>query len=118
MKSLPILVALLLAMPAAAAEPDHWVASWGSAQQVPEPHNLLPAADMQDATLRQVVRLSVGGTRLRVRFSNAFGTEALVIDAAHVARSADKASARILVLVAPGSTICTVTRPVCSVSSA
>ena len=99
MKSLPILVALLLAMPAAAAEPDHWVASWGSAQQVPEPHNLLPAADMQDATLRQVVRLSVGGTRLRVRFSNAFGTEALVIDAAHVARSADKASARIV----PGS---------------
>ena len=99
MKSLPILVALLLAMPAAAAAPDHWVASWGSAQQVPEPHNLLPAADMQDATLRQVVRLSVGGTRLRVRFSNAFGTEALVIDAAHVARSADKASARIV----PGS---------------
>ena len=99
MKSLPILVALLLAMPAAAAEPDHWVASWGSAQQVPEPHNLLPAADMQDATLRQVVRLSVGGTRLRVRFSNAFGTEALVIDAAHVARSGDKASARIV----PGS---------------
>ena len=99
MKSLPILVALLLAMPAAAATPDHWVASWGSAQQVPEPHNLLPAADMQDATLRQVVRLSVGGTRLRVRFSNAFGTEALVIDAAHVARSADKASARIV----PGS---------------
>jgi len=99
MKSLPILVALLLAMPAAAAAPDHWVASWGSAQQVPEPHNLLPAADMQDATLRQVVRLSVGGTRLRVRFSNAFGTEAVVIDAAHVARSADKASARIV----PGS---------------
>jgi lysophospholipase L1-like esterase len=96
MKSLPIFAAFLLAVPVAAAAPDHWVASWGSAQQVPEPHNLLPAADMQDATLRQVVRLSVGGTRLRVRFSNAFGTEALVIDAAHVARSADKASARIV----------------------
>jgi lysophospholipase L1-like esterase len=96
MKRLLCLAALLMAAPTLAAAPDHWVASWGSAQQVPEPNNLLPAADMQDATLRQVVRLSTGGTKLRIRFSNAFGTEALVIDAAHVARSADKASARIV----------------------
>jgi len=89
--------ALAQAAPAAAAE--HWVASWGAAQQTPEEGNLLPQATMQDATLRQVIRLSVGGRRLRVRFSNAFGTQALVIDAAHIARSADKASARIV----PGS---------------
>jgi lysophospholipase L1-like esterase len=89
------LSALALAQPALAAAPDHWIASWGAAQQIPEANNLLPQADMQDATLRQVVRLSVGGRTLRVRFSNAFGTQALVIDAAHIARSADKASARI-----------------------
>ena len=99
MKHFLCLAAFLSAAPGVAAAPDHWVASWGSAQQVPEPNNLLPAADMQDATLRQVVRLSLGGTRLRVRFSNAFGTQALVIDAAHIARSADKGSARIV----PGS---------------
>jgi lysophospholipase L1-like esterase len=68
----------------------------GAPQQIPEQNNLLPAADMQDATLRQVVRLSVGGKTLRVRFSNAFGTQALLIDAAHIARSADKASAKIV----------------------
>jgi lysophospholipase L1-like esterase len=94
MKGWVLLGAMALAQSAMAATPEHWVASWGAAQQTPEANNLLPQADMQDATLRQVVRLSVGGSKLRVRFSNAFGTQALVIDAAHVARSADKASAR------------------------
>jgi len=94
-----ILGAWALAQAAPAAAPEHWVASWGAAQQTPEEGNLLAQADAQDATLRQVVRLSVGGSKLRVRFSNAFGTQALVIDAAHVARSADKGSARIV----PGS---------------
>ena len=94
-----ILGAWALAQAAPAAPAEHWIASWGAAQQTPEEDNLLPQAAMQDATLRQVVRLSVGGSKLRVRFSNAFGTQALVIDAAHIARSADKASARIV----PGS---------------
>jgi lysophospholipase L1-like esterase len=96
MKGWMLLGALALAQSAVAAAPQHWVASWGAAQQIPEAGNLLPPADMQDATLRQVVRLSVGGSSMRVRFSNAFGTQALVIDAAHIARSADKASARIV----------------------
>ena len=94
MKGWMLLGALALAQAAMAASPEHWVASWGAAQQIPEQANLLPQADMQDATLRQVVHLSVGGTKLRVRFSNAFGSQALVIDAAHIARSADKASAK------------------------
>jgi lysophospholipase L1-like esterase len=87
--------ALALAQSAVAAPPEHWVASWGAAQEVPDPGALMPLADMQDATLRQVVHLSVSGKKVRVRFSNAFGTQALVIDAAHIARSADKATAKI-----------------------
>ncbi len=41
---------------------------------------------MRDATLRQIVHLSVGGDRLRVRMSNAFGTAPLHLTAVHVAR--------------------------------
>jgi len=66
----------------------HWVASWGSAQMVPEGQNALPAEQLRDATLRQVVRVSLGGRRLRVRLSNAFGTEPLAIDAASIGLSA------------------------------
>lgn len=66
---------------------EHWVASWGTAQLVPEGEHELPAASWRNATLRQVVRVSLGGKALRVRFSNAFGTAPLVIDGASVALS-------------------------------
>jgi lysophospholipase L1-like esterase len=64
---------------------EHWVASWGSAQLVPEGQNELPAAQWQDASLRQIVRASLGGRTLRVKLSNVFGTAPLTIDAGSVA---------------------------------
>jgi lysophospholipase L1-like esterase len=64
-----------------------WVTSWGASQQVPEPQNALPADQMRDLTLRQIVRLSAGGDALRVHLSNAFGTEALHFTSVHVARA-------------------------------
>ena len=73
----------------------HWVGSWAASQQVPETANLLDSELMRDATLRQVVHLSVGGTQLRVRVSNAFGTQPLHLTAVHVARSVSAASAEI-----------------------
>ena len=67
-----------------------WVGSWASSQQIPEPQNALPPGALQDATLRQVVHLTIGGKTLRVRLSNAFGTAPLTILAAHIARPASK----------------------------
>jgi lysophospholipase L1-like esterase len=63
-----------------------WVTSWGTSQQIPEPHNALPTDDLRDATVRQIFHLSVGGTALRVHVSNAFGTEALHFTSVHIAR--------------------------------
>jgi hypothetical protein len=70
-----------------AQEAQHWVASWGASQQIPEPRNALSVADMTDATIRQIVHLTLGGQKLRVRLSNAFGTAAL-----HLAEVHSKAS--------------------------
>ena len=97
MRKLPLAAVLAAtALPAAAQTPEpHWVASWGAAQQIPEPQNSLPAAEMTDATLREIVNLSIGGPAVRVRFSNAFGTEPLVIDAAHIARAIKPGTSRI-----------------------
>jgi lysophospholipase L1-like esterase len=72
-----------------------WVASWGAAQQIPEPQNALPAADLTDATVRQVFHLSVGGPALRVHVSNAFGTAALRFTSVHVARPLSPSAAAI-----------------------
>src|SRR6185312_10708589 len=70
----------------------HWVTSWASSQQIPEPRNALPADALRDATLREIVHLTLGGGALRVRFSNAFGTSPLRIDAAHIARPRSRTS--------------------------
>lgn len=75
--------------------PRVWVASWGASQQIPEPQNALPAADLRDATVRQIFHLSVGGNALRVHLSNVFGMEALHFTSVHVARSLSPSSAAI-----------------------
>ena len=62
-----------------------WIATWATSQQIPEPQNALAPADLHDATLRQIVHLSVGGARLRVHLSNAFGTDALHLTSVHIA---------------------------------
>jgi lysophospholipase L1-like esterase len=71
----------------------HWVGTWASSQMVPV--GRFSQAELTDATVRQVVRLSLGGERLRIRLSNAFGTRPLRIESVQVARSADPATARI-----------------------
>ena len=74
-----------MAMPQTTGQ-AHWVGSWAASQQVPETANLLDPELMRDGTLRQIVHLSVGGSQLRVRVSNAFGTQPLHLTAVHVAR--------------------------------
>jgi lysophospholipase L1-like esterase len=62
----------------------HWVSAWGTA-----PHGALlfgiPTPTYENQTLRMIVRPTIGGKRLRIRFSNEFGASALKIGAAHVA---------------------------------
>lgn len=71
---------------APARVPAHWVGTWAASQQIPEPRNALPPAELRNATLRQIVHLTLGGSRLRIRLSNAFGTAPLRIAAVHIAR--------------------------------
>jgi len=78
-------VALACATAAPAQAATRWVSSWATSQQIPEDRNALPAHALDGATLRQSVRLSLGGKAFRVRLSNAFGTAPLHIAAAHVA---------------------------------
>jgi lysophospholipase L1-like esterase len=87
-------LALALALPVH-AETTRWVGSWASAQMAPDAKNSLAPEDYPNATLRQVIRLSIGGDKIRVRLSNAFGTQPLTLKAAHVAVSAALDSARI-----------------------
>jgi lysophospholipase L1-like esterase len=48
---------------------------------------------LADSTLRQFVYVTIGGNRLRVRFCNALGKNAVVLNSAHVALAAGRGSA-------------------------
>jgi lysophospholipase L1-like esterase len=69
-----------------------WIAAWGASQQIPESQNSLPADDLRDATVRQIVHLSAGGAEVRVYLSNAFGTQPLHFTSVHIARPLSSAS--------------------------
>jgi lysophospholipase L1-like esterase len=95
------LVAVLLAVAShataqlGAAKGDAWVSSWGTSQQIPEPQNALPTDDLRDATVRQIVHLSLGGSALRVHLSNAFGTTPLHFTSVHIAHPTSPSAAAI-----------------------
>ena len=57
-----------------------WVTSWAASPIPPGPK----AASFSNQTLRQRVRLSAGGTAMRVRLTNVFGSSPLAIGAARV----------------------------------
>ncbi|SEH03619.1 Lysophospholipase L1 [Nonomuraea solani] len=67
-----------------------WVRSWGASPQAA--HDGLGSLDghppLADVTLRQVVRIGGGGRRVRVRFTNEFGTAPFALGAARVGLAA------------------------------
>jgi lysophospholipase L1-like esterase len=101
-RSLATAAATLLALssmviaPAVIAKDRHndgdWVGTWSASPQA-----VAAPIRINGQTVRQIVHTSLGGERVRVRLSNAYGTGALVIGSAHVAISAGGAS------IAPGT---------------
>jgi lysophospholipase L1-like esterase len=76
-----LLLCLGLAARIGSAQERHWVAAWSAAPDQAGP-------ELKPMTLRQVLRPSLGGTGLRLRLSNLFGTAPVTIGSVHVARHA------------------------------
>src|ERR1019366_2344632 len=90
---------------------ERWVATWATAQTLVRQAPARPGATPADSpaspattpqeiaargfnnqTVRMIVRTSIGGRRLRVRLSNAFGGAPVVLGTAHLAiRAKDSA---------------------------
>jgi lysophospholipase L1-like esterase len=95
------------ALTAHAESKTHWIATWATAQElaptVPDVPNVpstvkrpnfrgnhanarpVPLTDLCDKTIRMTARVGVGGHKIRVELSNAFGKKPVVIGAAHIA---------------------------------
>jgi lysophospholipase L1-like esterase len=71
----------------AAEKGGPWVGTWGTSPQLTETRNLPPAPGLTSNTLRQIVQVSIGGNKLRAKFSNAFGTNPVTMSSIHLALS-------------------------------
>jgi lysophospholipase L1-like esterase len=86
--------ALLLVVSIASSAQTRWIGSWAASQQLAEPHNSLPASGL--TTVRQIVRLSIGGPELRLHLSNRFGTAQLHVTAVRIGRPVSPSSGAII----------------------
>jgi len=74
---------LLFVCSARNAAQDKWIGTWAAAPQAAVKG---PVQTFHNQTLRLIVHTSVGGKRVRIKISNTFGDQPLLIGAAHIAR--------------------------------
>jgi lysophospholipase L1-like esterase len=75
-----------------ASAADCWIGTWICGQQLVETGNNPPSPYLANNTLRQVVHATLGGSRIRVQFSNKYSSSPVTINAAHIAASAGGAT--------------------------
>jgi len=87
---LAAIVAGIAALAATVPASAEWVATWTASPHAPlGSEGPFAAASYENVTLSQILRVSEGGTSLRLRFSNRYGPGPLSIGAARVVRIDD-----------------------------
>lgn len=80
------------------AQEDRWIHTWTAMPQLCEPNNMPPAPFTQggrvlaNATLRQTIRVTLGGQRFRLRINNVFGGAVLPVTGVSIAKPAGGAA--------------------------
>ena len=64
---------------------NHWVGTWGTAPQLVETNNNPPSPGLGNNSLRQIVQVSIGGEKVRLKLTNEFSSGATVIKAVELA---------------------------------
>ena len=85
--ALTVGISLIAAPDSFAGVAERWVPTWTTS-----PASAPAATVFENQTLREIVHISIGGSRVRVRFSNTLGTETVWINAAHVALRAQESA--------------------------
>jgi lysophospholipase L1-like esterase len=94
LRNCALVCSLLLTSHIGNAQRSTWIATWASSPQLASPDPDEPLLKIEDQTVRERMRVSVGGTQIRIRLSNEFGTTPLVIGSATVAQPTSPASVR------------------------
>ena len=85
MKKRIVLMLVCLLTAGMALAKGHWVGTWGTAPQLVERHNNPPSPGLANKSLRQIVQVSIGGKKVRLKLTNEFSQEATEIKAVELA---------------------------------
>ena len=91
LRSCALLCSLLLVPCLAAAQRGAWVATWAASPEPADPDPKQPVLNLEDQTVRERVRISVGGPEIRIRLSNEYGSSPLLVSSVTVAVPNDPA---------------------------
>jgi lysophospholipase L1-like esterase len=78
----------------AVAQGTTWIVTWAASPQSVDGDPDEPLLKIEDQTVRERVRVSIEGARIRFRLSNEYGSTPLLIGSVTVAASSDPASVR------------------------
>jgi lysophospholipase L1-like esterase len=89
------LVSFILVVPALfGASPNTWTTTWATSPQSGTPNSREPLLNIDNQTVRERMRVSVGGSQIRIRLSNEFGSSPLLVGSATVAVPTDASSVK------------------------
>jgi lysophospholipase L1-like esterase len=75
-----------------AAPRNAWIATWASSPESTDPNLEEPLLKIEDQTVRERVRVSIGGPQICIRLSNEYGSAPLLVGSVTVATPTDAAS--------------------------
>jgi lysophospholipase L1-like esterase len=76
------------------AQREAWIATWTASPEPADPDPNQAMLNLQDQTVRERLRISVGGSQIRIRLSNEYGTSPVHIGSVTVAVPNDLASVK------------------------
>jgi lysophospholipase L1-like esterase len=94
LRNCALICCFLLFPQLAAPQQDAWIATWTASPEPADSDPKEPVLSLEDQTVRERVRLSIGGTQVRIRLSNEYGSSPLLVGSVTVAVPNDPASVR------------------------
>ncbi len=67
-----------------------WVSTWGTAEEKCDvTTNALPKLELKGSTVRQIIRVTTSGEKIRFRLSNQYGNSPVTVKSMHIAKQVD-----------------------------
>jgi hypothetical protein len=89
-----VICSLVLIPRPASAQQEAWIATWTASPEPTDSDPNQPVLNLQNQTVRERVRISVGGSQIRIRLSNEYGSSPLHVGSVTVAVPNDLASVK------------------------